>query len=127
LYYCDNYNVGSSCLWKNNIRNIGDFYDARNESKENAANDDATEVIIKCPDKEIVITEPSVAKVNAMGQETFQISGQVNERETSSETEISEDDIKTVMEQSNVDEEKAREALKNADGDLAKAIMDLQK
>jgi nascent polypeptide-associated complex subunit alpha len=88
---------------------------------------DATEVIIKCPDKEIVITEPSVAKVNAMGQETFQISGQVNERELSTEPEISEDDVKTVMEQANVSEEKAREALGNAKGDLAKAIMDLQK
>ncbi len=87
---------------------------------------DATEVIIKCPDKEIVITEPSVAKVNAMGQETFQISGQVNERETSSEPEINEDDVKTVMEQANVDEAKAKEALENAKGDLAKAIMDLQ-
>ncbi len=88
---------------------------------------DATEVIIKCPDKEIVITEPSVAKIKAMGQEQFTISGQVNERELSTEPEINEDDIKTVMEQAGVDEEKAKEALENAGGDLAKAIMDLQK
>jgi len=86
----------------------------------------ATEVIIKSEDKEIVITEPSVSKVNMMGQETFQISGQVNERETSTEPEIKEEDIKTVMEQANVDEAKAKEALTNANGDLAKAIMDLQ-
>ncbi|MBW2966199.1 nascent polypeptide-associated complex protein [Candidatus Woesearchaeota archaeon] len=86
----------------------------------------ATEVIIKTEDKEIVITEPSVSKVNMMGQETFQISGQVNEREISTEPEIKEDDIKTVMEQAKVDEEKAKEALKKAKGDLAKAIMDLQ-
>jgi len=88
---------------------------------------DANEVIIKCPDKEIVITEPSVAKIKAMGQEQFTISGNVNERELSTEPEINEEDIKTVMEQANVDEEKAREALKNAKGDLAKAIMDIQK
>ena len=87
----------------------------------------ATEVIIKTEDKEIVITEPSVSKVNMMGQETFQVSGQINEREVSSEPEISEDDIKTVMEQADVYEEKAREALENSGGDLAKAIMDLQK
>ncbi len=86
----------------------------------------ATEVIIKTEDKEIVITEPSVSKVNMMGKETFQITGQINEREKITEAEISEDDVKTVMEQANVDEERAREALKSADGDLAKAIMDLQ-
>ena len=40
---------------------------------------DATEVIIKCPDKEIVITEPSVAKIKAMGSEQFTISGNVQE------------------------------------------------
>ena len=87
----------------------------------------ATEVIIKCPDKEIVITEPSVGKIKAMGQEQFTISGNIHEREISSKPEISEEDIKTVMEQANVDEEKAKEALEKSQGDIAKAIMDLQK
>ena len=50
----------------------------------------ATEVIIKTEDKEIVITEPSVSKVNMMGQETFQVSGQINEREKTTEAEISD-------------------------------------
>ena len=86
----------------------------------------ATEVIIKTEDKEIVITDPSVSKVNMMGQETFQISGTISEREKTAETEISEDDVKTVMEQAKVDEEKAKEALEKAKGDLAKAILDLQ-
>ena len=86
----------------------------------------ATEVIIKTEDKEIVITEPTVSKVNMMGQETFQISGTVSEREKTAETGISEDDVKTVMEQAKVDEEKAREALEKAKGDIAKAILDLQ-
>lgn len=85
---------------------------------------DATEVIIKCPDKDIIITEPNVSKINAMGQESFQISGNVSEREK--EAEITEDDVKTVAEQANVDEEKAREALKNSKGDIAKAIIELQ-
>jgi len=87
---------------------------------------EATEVIIKTPNKEIIITEPSVAKVNAMGQETFQISGNIHEREISSEPEINDDDIKTVADQANVDNEKAKAALENAKGDLAKAILDLQ-
>ncbi|MBR9691246.1 nascent polypeptide-associated complex protein [Candidatus Woesearchaeota archaeon] len=87
---------------------------------------EATEVIIKCPDKEIVITNPAVAKVKAMGSEQFTISGDIQEKELSSEAEITEEDIKTVMEQANVDEDKAKEALEAAEGDIAKAIMDLQ-
>ena len=39
----------------------------------------ATEVIIKTKDKTITITNPSVSKVNMMGQENFQISGEVYE------------------------------------------------
>lgn len=85
----------------------------------------ATEVIIKTEDKDIVITEPSVSKVNMMGQETFQISGSIQEREK--QIEISEEDIKTVMEQAGVDESKAKEALKETKGDIAQAILNLQK
>ena len=87
---------------------------------------DATEVIIKCPDREIIITEPSVAIVKAMGTKQFTISGNVQERELSTEPEITEEDIKTVAEQANVDEEKAKTALEESKGDLAKAILDLQ-
>jgi len=87
---------------------------------------DANEVIIKCDDKEIVIKEPSVAKVKAMGQEQYTVSGNVEEREVDSTPEINEDDIKTVMEQADVKEEKAKEALEKSEGDIAKAIMDLK-
>jgi len=85
----------------------------------------AIEVIIKTRDKEIVITNPSVAKVNMMGQETFQISGEVHERSISTTPDISEEDVKTVMDQVSVSEEKAREAIEEANGDLAEAIMNL--
>ena len=87
----------------------------------------ATEVIIKTEDKEIIITNPSVAKVNMMGQENFQISGNIEERELSTTPEINEDDVKTVMEQANVSEEQAKEAIENAEGDLAEAIMSFNK
>ena len=87
---------------------------------------EALEVIIRTADKEIIIANPKVSKVNMMGQETFQISGIIDERSLSSEPEISEDDIKTVMEQTGVSEKKAREAIARNDGDLAKAIMDLK-
>jgi nascent polypeptide-associated complex subunit alpha len=87
----------------------------------------ATEVIIKTPEKEIVITEPQVSKVNMMGQETFQVVGNINERELSAEPEISDEDIKTVAEQARVSEQQAKEAIQEAEGDLAQAIINLQK
>lgn len=86
----------------------------------------ASEVIIKTDDKDLVITDPQVSKVNMMGQETFQIVGQVHEVEKSAEPEISEDDVNTVMQQVNVDRETAEKAIEEAKGDLAKAIMNLQ-
>ena len=59
----------------------------------------AIEVIIRTDKKNIIISNPSVAKVNMMGQENFQISGDVHEEELSSVPEISEEDVGTVMEQ----------------------------
>ncbi|MBA3064352.1 nascent polypeptide-associated complex protein [Candidatus Woesearchaeota archaeon] len=87
----------------------------------------ATEVIIKTPNKEIIITEPQVSKVNMMGQETFQIIGNISERELSTEPEINEEDIQTVMEQADVPEDEAKKAISDSEGDLAKAILSLKK
>lgn len=90
---------------------------------------EATEVIIKARDLEIVIHNPQVSKVNMMGQETFQIVGTVEERHLSSgseEPEISEEDIATVMEQAGATEEEARQAIAGNNNDLAKAIMALK-
>ncbi len=84
---------------------------------------DADLVTIKFNNKEIVISDPSVVKVNMMGQETFQITGKVSERVL--EPEISEEDIKTVMQKAKVSKEKAEKALKDNKGDLAKAIIEL--
>ncbi len=81
----------------------------------------ASEVIIKTEGKELVIKNPSVAKVEMAGQTSFQISGTVEEREP--ETEISKEDIKTVTEQTGCKEEQAKAALEEAEGDLAKAIL----
>lgn len=82
-------------------------------------------VIIKTPDKDLIIRNPQVSRMNMMGQETFQISGQVEERDLSTSPEISEEDIKTVMDQAHVSEEKARQAIEEANGDLAEAIINL--
>ena len=77
-------------------------------------------------DKDIVITEPNVAKVNMMGQETFQISGKVHEREKETIPEINEDDIQTVALQANVTLEEAKAAIEESKGDLAEAILKLK-
>lgn len=87
---------------------------------------DATEVIIKTPEKNIIISNPSVSKVNMMGQQTYQVVGEEREEAVSTKPEINEDDIKTVMEQAEVDEAKAKEAIEKHDGDLAAAIMELK-
>ena len=86
----------------------------------------AREVIIRTDDKEIVISNPQVSKVNMMGQETYQIVGEAEERVISSEAEINDDDVKTVMEQTGSTEERAREAIEENNHDLAKAILSLR-
>lgn len=87
---------------------------------------DATEVIIRCPDKDLIITDPQVSKVNMMGQETFQIVGKVHEQENQ-KVDISEEDIKTVVEQTGSSEDDAKGAIEECNGDLAEAIMKLKK
>ena|SRR3989338_2426914 len=84
----------------------------------------ASEVIIRSEGKDIVITNPQVVRVNMMGRDSFQISGEIEER--AAEVEISKDDVKTVMEQADVSEAAAKEAIKAANGDLAEAIMKLK-
>jgi nascent polypeptide-associated complex subunit alpha len=84
---------------------------------------DAEEVIIRTKDKEIVIKNPQVARVNMMGQKTYQIVGEEEER--AREIEISDEDIATVMEQANCDKKTALAAIKEHNGDLAKAIINI--
>ena len=86
---------------------------------------EAEEVIIKTADKDIIIKNPNVSKISMSGQETFQISGVVEEHEAKSE--ISEEDINTVAEQAGVPEDEAKAALEKSEGDLAEAIMELKK
>ena len=84
----------------------------------------AKEVIIKSEGKDIIIKNPQVARVNVMGQDTFQISGQVEEKQ--SEVTITDEDINTVVEQTKVSEAQARETLEKNKGDLAASILELQ-
>ena len=85
----------------------------------------ASEVVIKAEGKDIVIKNPNVVKINMMGDYSFQVTGEVDERKA--EMEISQDDVNTVMEQAGVTEEQAKEAIKSTGGDLAESIMHLKK
>ena len=86
----------------------------------------ATQVIIICPDKRIVIDHPQVAKVNMMGQQTFQVIGAPREEKINVIPDINEDDVKTVMEQTGASKEDALNAIKETKGDLVEAIMILK-
>ncbi len=85
----------------------------------------ATEVIIRGPEKDIIIQNPQVHKVNMMGQETWQITGSAVEQSKSSEPDISEEDVQTVMGQTGVTHDDALIAIREAKGDLAEAILKL--
>ena len=85
---------------------------------------EASEVIIKCEDNEIVIRNPQVAKIDMMGQESFQISGDIEERGLNKYT---EEDVETVKNQSDCSEEEAKEALDESEGNIAEAIIKLKK
>lgn len=86
----------------------------------------ATQVIIITPEKRIVIDHPQVAKVNMMGQQTWQVTGNAREEKINILPEIDDDDIRTVMDQTGVTREIALNAIKDANGDLAEAIMKLK-
>jgi len=81
----------------------------------------ADRVIIEGAEEKIIIEEPQIVEIIAQGQSSFQISGKVRKEEK-----VNEEDVALIMEKTGVLREKAIEALKNAKGDLAEAILALQ-
>lgn len=74
----------------------------------------------------IIIEDPSVQRIKMQGQESFQISGEISEISGTDESnEISEDDIRAVMEKTGCSEEEAKTTLEKNNGDLAEAILEL--
>ena len=85
---------------------------------------DASKVIIEKSDgSKVIIQKPSVQKVKFQGQTTWQISGEAVEE--NEKVEISEEDVKTIMEKTNCDKEIAKKTLNAVEGDLAEAILKL--
>ena len=94
---------------------------------------DVEQVIIKTNSKEIVVEQPEVAILEMQGQKIFQvIGGKITERAPQStassapKVAVSEEDVKLVADQTGKSIEKARNALEECEGDLAKAILLLQ-
>jgi nascent polypeptide-associated complex subunit alpha len=96
---------------------------------------DVQQVIIRTASKDIVIDEPEVAILSVQGQKMYQvIGGQVSEQAPSArgtmggpaKPTFTQEDVQLVADQTGKGLERAKEALIEADGDLAKAILLLQ-
>lgn len=101
---------------------------------------DAEEVIIRTGDEELYFDGAQVTKMDAQGQETYQIVGEPNVRETGGDdTEALEEgadeagnggipdaDVEIVAQRAGVTESTARDALEENDGDLAAAVSQLE-
>ena len=95
--------------------------------------DNVIEVVVRLPDREIVISNASVAIMDAHGQRSYQISGDESERPLAGEApqeaelalEIPDSDVTLVAAQTGAGPDQAKAALLEAGGDLAAAIMKL--
>ena len=107
---------------------------------------DAERVVIETGDGDLVFDGAQVTKMDAQGQQTYQIVGSptavddagagasaiaadTGDDETTdddSPAEIPADDVALVAERAGVPESTARDALESANGDLAAAIADLE-
>ncbi len=86
----------------------------------------AIRVVIECNDKDIVIENPEVMRIEMKGMTTFQISGIESEREKKIEFNINEEDIKIIMEKTGINErDKIIDELKKSNGDVALTIINL--
>ena len=106
---------------------------------------DAEEVVIRTADEELVFSDAQVTRMDAQGQETYQVVGEPEVHEageaagaveagddadadadTGGDAAIPEDDVELVAARASVSKGDAREALEAEDGDLAAAIARLE-
>jgi len=81
----------------------------------------ASQVLIKTDSGDITIDNPKVIKTTMKGQIVYQVSG------NPTESTFGEEDVELVMEQTGVkDKEKVEAALKEANGEVVEAIMNLK-
>jgi nascent polypeptide-associated complex subunit alpha len=88
---------------------------------------DVKRVIFQGSNREIVIEGPVVTEIDLQGQKMYQVAGgTVSESAFEKKMEIAEEDVILVAQQAGVNLEKAKAALENTEGDLAKAILILK-
>jgi nascent polypeptide-associated complex subunit alpha len=86
------------------------------------------EVIIKTAKSDWVFKGAKVTILHTPQGDTYQLSGakpQIVQKEEEKKEEQRDEDVGLIMEQAKVSEEKAREALKASNGNIAEAIMKL--
>ena len=99
---------------------------------------DAEEVVIRTDEEELVFTDATVTRMDAQGQETYQIVGEPDRRDPGGDV-VEEDDgpadegsgvpdsdIEIVAQRTGASESAAREALEAEGGDLAAAVSRLE-
>lgn len=92
---------------------------------------DVTKVTLHGQDKNYLIMNAKVTLIEAQGEKSFQITGQMKEvpkaskPQAPSEPSFPEDDIKLVVDQTGVSRAVAIEALSKAEGEVAQAIINL--
>lgn len=99
---------------------------------------DVEEVIIRLPDREIVLRDADVSKMKARGEITWQIMGKETSRPRTDKEQapaiapsppvkatITQEDIDLVASQANVSKDAARKALEATNGEPAEAILKL--
>jgi len=85
---------------------------------------DIERVILQGQRREIVIEGPAVTAINVQGQRMYQVAGgTVTEKELEAKLEIPEEDVLLVAQQTGASMERARAALEDSGGDLARAIL----
>ncbi|WP_049985371.1 nascent polypeptide-associated complex protein [Halobellus rufus] len=104
---------------------------------------DVEEVVITTADEELVFSDAQVTRMDAQGQQTYQVVGEPESREkgagsaaaavegdsdadSDDGSAIPDEDVQLVAERAGVNTDAAREALEANDGDLAAAIADLE-
>ena len=86
---------------------------------------DIEEVIIKTETKEIYLIKPQIIEMKGKDNTIFQVVATDIEEKKRDVPVFKEEDIILVMQQANVTKEKAVQALTDAKGDMAQAILDL--
>ena len=93
----------------------------------------ASRVVIEMEDgARVIVSEPQVVQIEMKGTKSFQVSGEVSEESGSASSSSggasqADSDLEIIVSQTGASKEQAQQALQKAGGDIAQAIMLLEK